>query len=462
MTSTAPWVLSPPTSKSAATGTVEDAGAPLHIDDVSLSLVPDPVYLCAPKTGIDETGISRWVLSIRPLYRLSSSERHTAEKAIDEAGRLLARMVEAGTIGDIPARWLLFAMINQADIAQSAAHSWLINNRRGHGTGDAEELTDMVRDEFHKTVVGEDGDPDRAAWQWDRVASTCGWARKIAMRAAQQRKDKLGERNRVRLYGSSETDRRTVFGAEPPAPAPMPPEDVDRGDFRDNPAGALGIRQHLEFQQVAARLVAKLVGVPDVPRVPGHFRVQVAEALAGSKASEVHRALRAVNDGGPRPQQTEQALLFDLWAAATPQAREALLSVQDPRMCVAWAQGQVAPRPRYSLGIINRVAVEFKPLRPMRKWTAMCNALAEAYAESVAELPNELTRIAFRSAVEKTDSQLLADRRSLLALAQAAIDMWVGGTCPMGHTPEQVEATLRDCFNDIIDDLADERSRNIS
>lgn len=462
MTSTAPWVLSPATSKPATAYAVEDTGTALHIEGVSLSLVPDPVHFCALKTGADETGISRWVMNIRPLYRLGSAERHTAEKAIDETGRLLATMVEAGAIGDVPARWLLFAMINQADIAQSAAQSWLMNNRRGHGTGDVEELTDMVRDEFHKTVVGEDGDPNRAAWQWHQVASTCGWARKIAMRAAQQRKDKLGERNRVRLYGSSETDRRTVFGAEPPAPAPMPPEDADRGDFRDNPAGALRIRQHLEFQQVAARLVAKLVGVPDVPRVPGHFRVEAAGALASSKAIEVQRALRVVNAGGARPQQTEQALLFDLWSAATPQARAALLTVQDPRMCVAWAQGQVAARPRYSSRIISRVSADLKPLKLARKWTAMCNALVNAFADSVADLPNELTRIAFHAATEKTDSQLLADRHRLLELAREAIDMWTDGGCPLGDTADQVEATLRDCFNRVVDDLADERALHVS
>jgi len=469
VTSTAPWLLSPAAprpdaliSDAGISDAVEDTGAAPHIEEVSLALVPDLVHLCAPKIGIDEIGISRWVMQIRPLYRLGSAERHVAEKAIDEVGRLMADMVQAGTIDDVPARWLLLAMINQADIAQSAAQSWLINNRRGHGTGDLEELTDMVRDEFHKTVVGKAGDPACAAWEWDRVASTCGWARKIAMRAAHQRKDKLGERNRVRLYGSSETDRRTVFGTEPPAPAPMPAEDADRGDFRDNPAGALRIRQRLEFQQVAARLVAKLVGVPDVPRVPEQIRVDAAGALANSKASEVQRALRVVNAGGARPQQTEQALLFDLWSAATPQAREALLSVQDPRMCVAWAQGQVAARPRHSSRVINLVSAELKPFKQSRKWTAMCNALSEAYAESVADLPNELTRNSFRAATEKTDAQLLADRRRLLALAKEAIDMWSDDACLLGDTAEQVEATLRDCFNRVIDDLADERALHVS
>ena len=469
MTSTAPWLQteSRPQSTAATPATgVEDAASPLHMADMRLELVPEaayPVYLCPPPADSDYSAISRWVIAIRPLYQLSPGERHLAERAIDETGRTLAKLVETGATGDMEARWLLLAMINQADIAQTAAQSWLFNHRRGCGTGDVEELSDLVRDELHKTVIGREGDHAHAVWQWDRVASTCGWARKIAMRAAQQRKDKLGERNQVRLYGSSESDRGAVFGSDLPATiVAMPFHASSRGSSRENSAGALRVGQRLEFQRVAARMVTRIVGVPDVPRASGTFRVEAAEALASSKASEVQSALRAVNNGAARPEHSEQALLWDLWAATTPEARDALLTVDDPRMCVAWARGQVAARPRFSAAIINQVSAQFKPLKQMRKWTAMCNDLASAYAESVADLPNELTRSAFRAAVEKTDAQLLVDRRRLLEIAQEAIEMWDNGTCPLGDTPEQVEATLRDCFHQIVDDLADERVQNVS
>lgn len=447
----------------ANTGSAEDPDSPAHIDGVTLQLVADPAHLTVPASTADEAELSRWVLCVQPLARLASStERSRAEKVIDGTGRILAAKVLDGSIGDLSARWLLVGMMNQAGIAQSAAQAWLLNNRRGHGTGDAEELSDLVRDELTKTIIGEDGDPARAAWQWDRIASSCGWARKIAMKAAAQRKDKLGERNRVRLYGSSEDDRRAVFGTDPHAVVPINPDGVELGDYRDNPAGALRIRQHLEFQQLAARLVARSVGIPDAPRIPGPVRSEAAEVLAGSSPVDVQRVLRAVSDGRARPQQTEQGLLYDMWAAATPQVREALLTVQDPRLCVAWAQGQVAPRPRHSAAIISRVSASIKELMPTRRWRAISGALAEAYAESVSELPNELARSAFHAATEKTDARLVADRRDLLAMAQDAIDLWAGGDCPLGSTPEQIEDSLRDRFNDVIDFLADERARNIS
>lgn len=450
--------LKPPTPAAPEPG--DDAAAPMHMEPVTLELVPEPVHLSAPPLDSDEAALNRWAMRIEPLHRMPPLLRHKAELAIDGAAHILRSHVDRGTIGDTSARWLLLTMINQAEIAETAARAWLSTNRPNHGSGDVEELSDLVRDELGKTIRLADN-TTVTRWMWERIASTCGWARKIATIAAQQRKDKLGERNRVGLYGSSDKDRGAVYGEDPQAVISMNPDGREYGDFRDNPAGALHLRQNLEREQTAGGMVARIIGVPHAPRIAADLRIPAIKALADAPAKDVRLALQMAADHLARPTQTMQAHLYDMWAAVPSQAQEALLTSKDPLMCVAWARGHVGTRPRYSASIINMVAADLRSMRQMRRWVTMSTDLAYAYAESVSDLPNELCRSAFNAATEKTDAQLAVDQQDLLTLAGEAIAMWDDGACPIGNNPAEVADTLRSRFTEVLDKITDQRARDI-
>lgn len=437
----------------------DDPAEPVHMDSVTLHLVPAP-HLIVPSADCDEATINEWVTCIRPLYLVLPADRHRAELAIDGAAHLLRAHVDRGTIEDMSARWLLLGMVTQADFAGSASRAWLSTHRFGHGSGDVEELSDLVRDELSKTIMNTDG-ASGTTWIWERIASVCGWARKIATIAAQQRKDKLGERNKVGLYGSSDEDRSAVYGDDPHAVVSMNPEGREYDDFRDNPAGALHLRQNLEREQAAGGLVARFIGVPHAPRITSDLRIPASKALVYASAGEVRMALKMAAEHSDRPTQAIPGQLYDMWSAVPRQAQQALLAAGNPLMCLAWARGYVGLRPRYSASIVNAVAARLKAIRPMRRWVTISAELAHAYAESVSDLPNELSRSAFSAASEKSDAQLAVDLENLLALAAEAIQMWDEGVCPLGDTPAEVADTLRVFFTQVLDDLADQRARDV-